>query len=271
MGDFIKALEMLRNIIKTSSFEGLFFTAFILLSVWLFREFRKTKIESDSFDMQRVNAALQTYGKAIISIKKYELKKIEISVLLDDLVMLYPYATKDIIDLINQFILETNTDSHSNIYMLLQKEVIRLKSLQYDSVAFKFNNEYLDSSSFYCKKHNFSVFITPLVNTFIAIMCMLLMILFIFTFKFTDTFSKVIIILLIFGFAFYLFLSMAAVDLITNKRFNNSIINWILFVVLLISPSIFIIHSKWISSITFIMYIAIYMIFIFKKSIVKQN
>lgn len=263
--------DFIMNMIKSKNYEGLFFITVILISIWLFKEFRNNKIELDNCDIKRVNDALIVYSKTIISIKQYQLGKIELSELLIDINLLYPYITKEIAKLVNEFVLNCESDSCKssgkckNICRVLQDEILRIKALQHDSVAFKFDGKYLNLISFYYKKNNFSALVIPLVHTFITLICILFMLAYIISFSYTNIISKVVFIIVILSFLFYSFLVMITMDFIYNKTFNKATVDNVKILLFLGSPLIFITGLYWVPIVVFPIGILLYSIYIFKR------
>lgn len=272
MDDSIKMLNSFINMAKNNDYGNLVLICIIILSIWLFKEFRKNKADLDDLGNKRIDEALQLYGKAIFSIKQYKLNTSSINKIepFNDLIPLYPYTTMEIVKLIDKVIVSHEDDDYEKIYNKLSEEITRLKSLQYDSVAFKFK-KYSDLLYFYYKKNNFSNLIIPLVSTVITIFCIIYMMIFILSFDSQDTIiGKTIITLNFCGLMFYILVFTSVIEIIGDKKIKNSIINWVSTLIFLLSPLIFSIGIKWLSSILFL-YVFIYPIFILKKIIKKED
>jgi len=88
----------------------------------------------------------------------------------------------------------------------LQDEILRIKDLQHDGIAFKFDDKYMNPISFYYKKNSFSLLVNPLINTVITLVCILFMLIFIVSFSFTSILFKIASIIII-THAFVLYIS----------------------------------------------------------------
>lgn len=269
MGDSFKILELCLNLIKGNDFTVLFYIILFVISVWLFKEFRKNKIESDNINFQRMDTALGLYGKAINSINKYKNQSINLELLMDDLVLLYPYAPRKIIEYINT--LKSEDKNVDKINEEIKKEVLRLKKLQYDSISNNDSDEIINSLDYYYKK-NFESFIMPLLNTIVAITCILLFLEYVCIFGTkTSTINKIMVISLLFILPIYIITVMATCEIIDKKKFEISITNIVLVIILIALMPILFLPWKWFSGTIFIAYTLFYIAFGFKRITKKPH
>ncbi|WP_010241519.1 hypothetical protein, partial [Clostridium arbusti] len=227
MDGITKILQFIIKLINDGNYEVIFYTIIIILFLWIFKEFRKTKLESDTLGCNRINDALKLYGKALFSIIQYQNGIFSYSSVFENLYALFPYATKEIIDLINEFSKHSDPNNVVNLKLYLEKEVKYLKSLQYDDVSFRFDNKFLNAISYYYNKNNFSSFIIPVVNSFVCITSILILVIYLFSFASANVFNRIIICILIFTLIMHAFLIIATVDLIFNKKFQKNTRNCI--------------------------------------------
>ena len=271
MAEILKILDFYFNINKQKNYEGLFYITLFILFIWLFKEFRKSKVDSDIANVQRINVALEIYGKALLAIQKYKEHIIELTVLYESLYAIYPYAHRGIINSIQEFMNHPSHDNISNVKKLLDEEINRLKSLQHDDVSFKFSNSIFDIFSYYYNKNNFSTLVRPLINTFIVVVSIMFFLFLIFSFMASSATMKVTVIILIFIIMIYMFLVMITLEIIFNNKFNLTFYNCLAVAVLLLLPFIFYIQSTWFIVILYASYVSIYIIFVLKNLRKKVN
>ncbi|MBW9157223.1 hypothetical protein [Clostridium tagluense] len=261
-----KLLDICAELLDGNNYEALVATIVLIVSILLFKEFRKNKLESDSNNSQRTNEAIDLYSRALSTINKFEKDHFDINLLYDDLYTMYKYSPKDVISQIESWISDSNRNT-LELTKILKNDMYYLKSLQYDSVSFRLKNEFCGAIEYYYHKHNFSSFVMPIVNTFISILSILVMVLFILTFNPVSISAKVLILVLLISSIMYMFLIMAVFDLIITKKFKYSKLNVLYASILVLSVMPLLIRINLIAVTLYTVYIWVYLIFILKRSI----
>lgn len=258
-------VDLFKELLDGGNYEVLVGIMVLIVSILLFKEFRKNKLESDSNNSQRVNEAIESYSRVLSTINKFEKDNFDINLLYHDLYALYKYLPKDIIIQIESWVSDNNKNT-VDLIKILKDEIFYLKSLQYDRISFRLKKEFTGAIEYYYHKHNFSSFIIPIGNTIISIYFILIMVVFILTFSSASISSKIIILVSWISSIMYLFLLMAIYDLIITKKFKYSILNVLAAGALLLLFMFLAIQIK-LAAILCIIYIWIYLIFILKRSI----
>lgn len=263
--------KIIFDALKSNQIELLIYTAVIFFIIWLYKEFRTTTIEYEKTTSERIDKSLELYGDLQLEITSYLKNQSDIKTLKQKMSKTYPYLPKNILEFITTWNKDEKNDYLDQISTGLNNEIFYLKSLQFDKVAFKYNN-FIENMDHIFNKIRLSTFISPFIYTFVSIILIMFLLAFSITFNKANITNKLLLILLIVNFIFFIIIASFVIENIFKNKFKHSLINWIAFICMIFSPAILLIILKY----KFIVPIQTclvftYMILFIKKSIHKNT
>ncbi|NLE03509.1 MAG: hypothetical protein GX638_01730, partial [Crenarchaeota archaeon] len=235
-----ECFKELVNIINTIQPEIIIMSGCIVFIIWVYKEIRLHLIENEKDNADRINKALEIYGRLILMINHHLNDNDQRQLLNDELYKTLPYLPKDLVDLVYD---ASNKENLQQLLEELRKEVKSIKSLQYDIVSSGGNGKYDHLEFIYksCKKLKLGSFFIPLLVIYLILVFASYLINFSNIVQKAEGFHQYS---LIFGFSSSIVkLFIVIPDVVTRimqKKLVSNAFNWFILVLLLIVPFIFI-------------------------------
>lgn len=219
--------------VSKDNYEYLYLSIIIIIALLLFKQFKNNITDSNEKEELQVREGINLLVMAILAIKRYKSKAIDLDLLYVELYKVLPYATKDlqkhIFDMdiddfnINEIEELLKNNYYSIRYMLKQDIVKRSSSLFSDNIYYVINR-----SKFY------NIFI-PLVYTLFSIFMLIITITLLFNIQHYETLQIINFTVLISSVLIYLNIIINMADIISEKRFNIKPETVILLTILVLS------------------------------------
>lgn len=250
---------------------ALFFIVVSLFGYWIYKQIRASIVENEKSIIIKTEKAIEAYLELDFEIRK--VLKDRSGLLKDSKVTIAaPYLSYDILKEVQVWIdtpeQEINYEDLKKIQINLRSEFKRLKLTQLDSVTYKNNGGLTEFIHVYFKT-KLSSFIEPLFHTAVILFTIMAVILFMSAFvETTELTERVLILSLLVGLVvFIVVLDLIISEVLFQKRFVHSPLNWIFLVVFFMLNLILVFLGPWfrgifmiISTITYAYYASTYSI-----------
>lgn len=258
-------LDTLIKAIQNNQTETFLIAGVVAIIIWLYKEIRNTYIETEKINIERINKALEVYAELQIELCKY-VDNVGSDIALESkLVKAYPYFPKSLLDRFVDWKIWQSEQDTKKLLEELGKEILRIKFIQKDVVSYK-PTDSIDSIGYFLHSIKASSYIQPfkfLTGALVAIYFILVAISY---FEKADVLGGICIILTFINSFFYFIFFMIFIDTLSQKRFINSLKNWLFLVLFIVFPAITMVFYQWyFTCISFVLF-WIYIKFILPKS-----
>lgn len=264
--------DILVRLVEDNKIEALTFVGILFFIIWLYKEFRRSFIDTKVESKERIDKALLAYGEVSYAIITYKKDKTKVNELEESFSKAYMYFPKELLKKIIKWIKHHDVELLNGIYEDLQNEIIYIKSNQFDIVSFGVTNKFsiIDYIEYSIRKLNIDSFALPAMYTFALFIFLIMIIKAIFDINSLDYKNKILMYFIYISIILIIIFIIGVVDLIINDKFIRSFKSLLSITAVISFSLLLLFKGPWYRGIIDVAIIFIYLIFVIRKINVKD-
>jgi hypothetical protein len=259
-------LDTLIMAIQNNHTETFLIASIVAVIIWLYKEMRNTYIETERNNYDRATKALEIYAKLQIELCKYIDSRSSDVLLENILTKAYPYLPKSLLIRFMNWRIRKTEDNIDAILQELEKEILRIKRIQKDVVSYR-PDDYIRSIRYFLHSIKASSYIQPFIFFTGLLFTILYISLSVYQFSISDNWEKICVIFTFMNSIFYFLFIMLFMENVFEKRFINSLKNWLYLALFIVLPAITTVFYEWYFACVSFVFFWVYIKFLLPQSL----
>lgn len=267
---FVNLYDTLVKALQGNQINNLIIAGLVVVTVWVYREVRKSILENDNLNRQRLDKAIIAYSELEIMLLNNPRRNID--ELSPKIAAAYPYFHDKMLRKVKTFLESKEDSAISNFTEALHNEIYRLKKLQNDPIVNISSGWFIDDLGYFLKQTKFSSFFQPIL--FLTLTFFLIVFLFLIAYRFDtlDVIGRVKFFLNLFALLSNAMVALGLGELLTENRFKHSKQNWVRLFFMVVLPIILWseLRNIWFAFIDLVL-VWLYIMVFLKGSIIREE
>jgi hypothetical protein len=231
---FDELLNIFMNYILIGNYDYLYVLILLLLSILLFKEFKKNYLESNSYEDSQIIIHLDVYSRAYLAINRYQNKAIDNDTLCIALLDMLPNATDDMLKIL--FNANFSESELKELELLLTDKIRNAKYLKKQDLVKALSSNALDNLFYSIGKGRIRNILIPLVYTMVTVISLIMIVLTLINIRYFSSYDVFILFLVIFTFSFFMTIIISESEMVLDKNFPFNWRNTVLLVLVIPTP-----------------------------------
>lgn len=232
-------MKDLLDLLNKSNYTSLFISSLIFIFVWLFKDMKKSLLETKKSDLNFIDESIESHAKSLKAINFFLNNSISKDDLLDTLYSSYKYFDKSILDTIDKFTSSSyiiTSEERSAILINLTKQLKdKINILKDKQLHLTIDKKYkLSIFNFWdmSSRNNFEIYYNAFLYSLVVLSVSLCILELVMQFYILEHQIFILLVALIIAYVFWLFLLPISIELLLKKYYKKRL----LFILFFLSP-----------------------------------
>lgn len=264
-GEVSEVFDALLKGLQADQLGNLILAGIILMVIWIYREVRNSLIEVEKLNTERLDKALIIYGELKVSLLSF--KKNDTIQIGQKFANSYPFFNRELLKKAICLEKDLSDQGIDDFILVLESEVLRLKSLQSDPISRKPSGYFFDEIEYFLSKTKFSSFFQPILFLFMAFIIVAVISTFTLKYEKSDVYGKIQLFFLFADTISHFVFIATFIELLIDCRFKHTLYNWLRVCGLVIMPGVafWVLRYNWLLVANLIL-VWIFFIYFFRDS-----
>lgn len=223
-------IKYMIELFKKGNFTTLVIIGFVVVFLWIFKEFRKTSVLKKEKYIDELLISIDAHTKCLYQLKEYKYNRISISLLNENLYLLVKYLDFNL----SKQILEWDEKDCDSLHKLIQENLNKLKAKKNYTREDNKIPYTIESVFFGIKKFDIDTFLTPLFSTIMFCSIIGSILFFIYPGSKLDGLGIVIYIFTMITLFLFFIIFSTSVDILENNKEKRTPLNITLVIILVL-------------------------------------